>query len=172
MSYPNSLRLCQRKFCFWGWRVHECDLLVRSVQVHTSREERVCVCGGGETGRGLFLGGMWRINKCVRIKKKKMTKKKKQTQKDDMTQPFFCFLRCHLSALLQRWRQLIVCTVSAKSQQLQNRENNENVGTSHWNVTVKLQDDGMLQQCEHLVWRIWSLRQPYLSISPSLTLSL
>lgn len=171
MSYPNSLRLCQRKFCFWGWRVHECDLLVRSVQVHTSREERVCVCGGGETGRGLFLGGMWRINKCVRIKKKN-DKKKKQTQKDDMTQPFFCFLRCHLSALLQRWRQLIVCTVSATSQQLQNRENNENVGTSHWNVTVKLQDDGMLQQCEHLVRRIWSLRQPYLSISPSLTLSL
>lgn len=147
---------------FWS-EACKCILLGKSV----------CVCvWGGETGRGLFLGGMWRINKCVRIKKKKWQKKKKQTQKDDMTQPFFCFLRCHLSALLQRWRQLIVCTVSATSQQLQNRENNENVGTSHWNITVKLQDDGMLQQCEHLVWRIWSLRQPYLSISPSRTLSL
>ena len=128
---------------------------------------RACVCvvgGGGGTGRGLFLGGMWRI-KCVRIKKKK------QTEKDDMTQPFFCFLRCHLSALLQRWRQLIVCTVSAKSQQQQNKENDENVGTSHWNITVKLQDDGMLQQWKPLVRRIWSLHQPYLSISWSLGLN-
>lgn len=171
MSYPNSLRLCQRKFCFWGWRVHECDLLVRSVQVHTSREERVCVCVGGGDRTRLVSGRNVKNQQMCEDKKKKMTKKK-QTQKDDMTQPFFCFLRCHLSALLRRWRQLIVCTVSATSQQLQNRENNENVGTSHWNVTVKLQDDGMLQQWKHLVRRIWSLRQPYLSISPSLTLSL
>lgn len=170
MSYPNSLRLCQRKFCFWGWRVHECDLLVRSVQVHTSREERVCVCVWGGDRTRLVSGRNVKNQQMCEDKKKKMTKK--QTQKDDMTQPFFCFLRCHLSALLRRWRQLIVCTVSATSQQLQNRENNENVGTSHWNVTVKLQGDGMLQQCEHLVRRIWSLRQPYLSISPSLTLSL
>lgn len=35
--------------------MHECDLLVRSVQVHTSREERVCVCvGGGRQDEACF----------------------------------------------------------------------------------------------------------------------
>lgn len=55
---------------FWS-EACKCILLGKSV----------CVCvWGGETGRGLFLGGMWRINKCVRIKKKKMTKKKANTE--------------------------------------------------------------------------------------------
>lgn len=60
--------------------MHECDLLVRSVQVHTSREERVCVCGGGGDRTRLVSGRNVKNQQMCEDKKKKMTKKKAKTE--------------------------------------------------------------------------------------------
>lgn len=51
--------------------MHECDLLVRSVQVHTSREERVCVCVGGGDRTRLVSGRNVKNQQMCEDKKKK-----------------------------------------------------------------------------------------------------